>query len=38
MPGYISFGGKDQAYEFWQGQAEAWQEDDVKKWLKEKIE
>lgn len=39
MPGYITSGGPDQAYEFWktQGQAKAWQDEKVKQWLKENI-
>lgn len=34
MPGCISVGGPDQAYEFWKEQAKAWKEDEIKKWLK----
>jgi len=34
IPGYISCGGPDQAYEFWEQQGNVWKEDDVRKWLK----
>ncbi|MFH0954493.1 MAG: tetratricopeptide repeat protein [Candidatus Micrarchaeota archaeon] len=36
---YVTSGGKDEAFEFWehQGRASTWQEKDVKKWLKTKI-
>lgn len=39
MPGYITFGGADQAYEFWkdQGKAKAWQDQAVKDWLVENL-
>ncbi|MBU0907049.1 MAG: transcriptional repressor TCF25 family protein [Nanoarchaeota archaeon] len=33
MPGYITVGGKDQAYEFWEGQGKSWREQEVKEWL-----
>jgi len=39
MPGYITVGGADQAYEFWrtQGQSKSWKEEMVRQWLKENI-
>ena len=33
MPGYITYGGEDQAYEFWKEQGRFWQEEEIKKWL-----
>lgn len=33
MPGYITMGGPDQAYEFWKEQGKAWKEEDVRRWL-----
>ena len=33
MPGYITYGGPDQAYEFWKEQKDAWKEKEVKDWL-----
>jgi tetratricopeptide (TPR) repeat protein len=38
IQGYITFGGEDQAYEFWQCQAEAWQDKEIKVWLKHNLE
>lgn len=40
IPGYITVGGEDQAYEFWQsqGKAKAWRQKDTKEWLKENID
>jgi hypothetical protein len=35
MPGYITMGGEDQAYEFWEGQREAWKEKELQEWVKE---
>lgn len=34
MPGYITMGGADQAYEFWESQRSAWKEEDLRNWLK----
>lgn len=33
MPGYITYGGEDQAYEFWESQGKAWQDADVQELL-----
>lgn len=37
MSGYITYGGADQAYEFWKEQGEVWKEEDVEKWLKSAV-
>src|SRR3989344_6272365 len=34
MPGYISVGGADQAYEFWEGNMVAWKDKEIREWLK----
>ena len=33
MQGYVTYADEDLAYEFWEGQKEAWQDEDVLKWL-----
>ena len=40
MEGYITFGGEDEAFEFWknQGNTKAWQEQETKEWLTAIIE
>lgn len=37
MSGYISMGGEDEAYEFWENQGKAWQDKKVKEWLTENV-
>lgn len=36
-PGYITAGGEDQAYEFWEYQGKSWKDNDVQEWLKNNI-
>lgn len=33
MPGYITVGGADQAYEFWREQGKVWSGEEIKNWL-----
>lgn len=39
VPGYITFGGQDQAYEFWesQGRASAWRAAETQQWVQQTI-
>jgi len=37
MEGYVSVGGEDQAYEFWESQGKVWQDKEIQKWLADSI-